>query len=81
MVEAQSTLSTGGVEGGGNVDSLPVNKWTSRPKVTISRNERLKRDVLEINLNIDSKVGKIEKESLAKLFTRMGVRTGELKGF
>ena len=81
MAEDLPTLSTGGVEGGGKVDSPPVNKWANRPKVTISRNERLKRNVLEINLEIDVKAGKIEKESLAKLFTRMGVRTGELEGF
>ena len=84
MAEDQATLSTGGVEGGGNVDSSavpPINKWASRPKVTIGRNERLKRNVLEINLDVDTNTGKIEKESLAKLFTRMGMRTGELEGF
>ena len=84
MAEGQSTRSTGGVEGGGNVDSSttpPVNKWENRPKVTICRNERLNRNVLEINLDIDVKAGKIEKDSLAKLFTRMGMKTGELEGF
>ena len=83
MAEDQATLSTGGVEGGGNVDSSaapPINKWASRPKVTIGWNERLKRNVLEINLDVDTNTGKIKKESLAKLFTRMDMRTGKLEG-
>ena len=84
MAEDQSTLSAGGVEGGGNVDSLttpPLNKWANRPKVTIAKNERLKRNVLEINLDIDVKTAKIEKELLSKLFSRLGVKNGELEGF
>ena len=81
MAEAQSTMSAGGVEGGGSSASLPINKWASRPKVSISRNERLKRNVLEINLDIEVKTAKMEKDLLAKLFTRMGIKSGELEGF
>ena len=81
MAEGQSTMSAGGVEGGGSSAPLLINKWTSRPKVSISRNERLKRNVLEINLDIDVKTAKMEKDLLAKLFTRMGIKSGELEGF
>ena len=80
MADGQSAIPTGGVKGGGS--STTVNKWVNSPKVQILRNERLKRNVLEININIDEKGGKIEKEAVAKLFSCMGLKAGgDLEGF
>jgi hypothetical protein len=51
--------------------------------VRILRDERLKRNVLEINIALDQNV-KIEKEAVAKFFSCMGLKAGpggDLEGF
>ena len=53
-----------------------ASKWLNRPKDRILRDERLKRNVVEINIDIDQKVGKIEREAVAKLFSCMGLNAG-----
>ena len=82
MADGQSETPTGGIEGGGGL--LTPNKWVKRPQVNIHRNERLKRNVLEINIDTDQKSCKIEKEAVAKLFSCMGLKAGaggDLEGF
>ena len=82
MAEDQSNIPTGSFDGGGGLPTL--NKWANSPQVRILRNERLKRNVLEINIDIDQKAGKIEKEAVAKLFSYMGLKAGpggDLEGF
>ena len=74
----------GGTDAGGGDNSPPHNKWEARPKVSISQNERLKRNVLEINLEVESSVSRIETDMVAKLFQRMGLKVGmggDLEGY
>ena len=83
MAEGQSVTPTGETEGGGGLGLSTTNKWVNRPKVRILRDERLKRNVLEINIDMDQNV-KIEKEAVAKLFSCMGLKAGsggDLEGF
>ena len=48
--------------------------YSDRLKVNVNRNERLKCNVLEINLDFDKGVTvKMETEIVAKLLTRMGI--------
>ena len=55
--------------------------YSDRVKVTIARSERLKRNVLEINLESEAEADKIDKEMMAKLFKTMGFRKEELEGY
>ena len=57
MAEDQSVNPTGSFDGGGGLPTL--NKWANSPQVRILRNERLKRNVLEINIDIDQKTIRI----------------------
>ena len=75
----------GGDEGVGSRDISAANTienaWNKRPRVNIMRNERLKRSVLEINLEYDTSADRIDKEMISKLFGRLGIRKGEIEGF
>ena len=75
----------GGGEGVGSRDisaaATTEIAWNRRPRVNILRNERLKRSVLEINLEFDTSADRIDKEMISKLFRRMGIRDGEIEGF
>ena len=55
--------------------------YSDRVKVTIARSERLKRNVLEINLESEAEAEKIDKDVMAKLFQTMGLRKEELEGY
>ena len=48
--------------------------YSAKLQLNVNRNERLKRNVLEINLETDDKTFvKIEGESVARLLTRIGI--------
>ena len=55
--------------------------YSDRVKVTITRSERLKRNVLEINLESEAEAEKLDKDVMAKLFKAMGLRKEELEGY
>ena len=50
--------------------------YSDRVKVTIARSERLKRNVLEINLESEADADKLDSAGMAKLFKEMGLKTG-----
>ena len=64
------------LEGGEERAAQHRNKWEARPKVTIARNEKLRRNVLEINQEVDSSAKRIDTELVAKLFQKMGLKVG-----
>jgi hypothetical protein len=56
--------------------------YSDRVKVTIAHSERLKRNVLEINLESENSAGKIEKGEVAKLFQTLGINLEqEMEGY
>ena len=80
-VGGRDTSTAASTENVTTENATTENAWNNRPRVNILRNERLKRNVLEINLEFDSLADKIDKEMIAKLFERMGIKRGELEGF
>ena len=82
--------SSGGLSSG-VVQQSSVNKgdnnehgglYSDRVKVTIARSERLKRNVLEINLESEADADRIDPDVMAKLFKEMGLKKNEdMEGF
>ena len=71
----QTTKEVGDQNSGGS------GLYSDRVKVTIARSERLKRNVLEINLESEAEADRIDKDVMAKLFTSMGFKKSELEGY
>ena len=65
--------------------AVPGNQATSyseKVKVNVQRSERYKRNVLEINLEFDEKQINVEKDMIAKTFSRIGIDTKtQLEGY
>ena len=66
---------------GGDKNRSDGSLYSDRVKVTIARSERLKRNVLEINLDSDSEASRLDKNMMAQLFKTMGVNKSELEGY
>ena len=58
----------------GSLPAPPVSlSYSDRVKARVQRSERYKRNVLEINLEFDESHVKVEKEVLAKTFSKLGI--------
>ena len=55
--------------------------YSDRVKITIARSERLKRNVLEVNLESEATADRIDPEATAKLLQSMGIIQPDLEGY
>ena len=55
--------------------------YSDRVKITIARSERLKRNVLEVDLQSEATADRIDPEATAKLLQSMGIIQPDLEGY
>ena len=73
-------IQQGTTNKGGNSEQGGL--YSDRVKITIARSERLKRNVLEINLESEADADKLEPDVMAKLFKEMGLnKEVDMEGF
>ena len=62
-------------------NSANGNLYSDRVKIKIARSERLKRNVLEINLESENNADKIDSDAIANLLQTLGILQPDLEGY